>query len=336
MSSQHITLKDMARILELSPSTISRALKDHPDISDDTKKLVKAFAKKVNYHPNALALSLRKQKTNTIGLIIPEIVHHFFSSVISGIEDLAYGEGYHVMISQSNENFNREIVDTQALIDHRVDGILVSVSKSTHNFDHLKSAKANGIPLVFFDRICDQIESDRVVVDDFEGANIATSHLIERGCRKIAHLAASSQLIIGQKRKDGYLHALTSHNLTPDKKLILNCDTRDSVFAMKEQLLLLAPHIDGIFAVNDSTAIAAMQLFQEAGFIIPDQIKVIGFGDGPNASITCPTLSTVEQRGYEMGRQAMRLLLYRIQNPAFETDYQTKVLTPVLKIRNST
>ncbi|MFO8000377.1 MAG: LacI family DNA-binding transcriptional regulator, partial [Marinilabilia sp.] len=195
MKSNHVTLKDIARILELSPSTVSRALKDHPDINEETKKLVKTFAEKVKYRPNALALSLRRQKTNTIGLIIPEIVHHFFSSVISGIEDLAYGEGYNVMICQSNENYQREVIDTQALIDHRVDGILVSLSKTTRDFTHLKNAYENGIPMVFFDRVCEEIKTDRVITDDFKGADIATSHLIERGSKTIIHLAAPQHLI---------------------------------------------------------------------------------------------------------------------------------------------
>ncbi len=336
MASQHITLKDMARILGLSPSTISRALKDHPDISNDTKKLVKAFAEKVNYRPNALALSLRRQRTNTIGLIIPEIVHHFFSSVISGIEDLAYGEGYNVIISQSNENYQREVVDTQSLIDHRVDGILVSVSKTTLNFDHLKSAIDNGIPMVFFDRVCDEIETDKVIVDDFDGAYTATSHLVERGSRRILHLSAPQNLLIGKKRQEGYLHALKMHNIQPDEKWIIKCDTRENVFKIRDKLIALAPHIDGIFTVNDSTAIAAMQVLQEAGYQIPGDIRVIGFGDGPNASIAYPPLSTVEQKGYEMGHEAMRLLLHRINNRGLEDEFVTKVLTPVLKPRKST
>ncbi|MBZ4676552.1 MAG: LacI family transcriptional regulator [Anaerophaga sp.] len=338
MKSNHVTLKDIARILELSPSTVSRALKDHPDINEETKRLVKTFAEKVNYRPNALALSLRRQKTNTIGLIIPEIVHHFFSSVISGIEDLAYGEGYNVMICQSNENYQREVIDTQALIDHRVDGILVSVSKTTKDFSHLKTAHENGIPMVFFDRICEDILTDRVITDDFKGAHIATSHLIERGCRNILHLAAPQHLIIGSQRKEGYIKALQDNNIPVDEDLIVKCDTREYVASLREHLLKLIQEkkVTGIFAVNDSTAIAAMQTLQNAGYKIPDGIKVIGFGDGPNAEIACPPLTTVEQKGYETGREAMRLLLQRLENPGIEINYSTKVLTPTLKQRQST
>ncbi|MFW6043658.1 MAG: LacI family DNA-binding transcriptional regulator [Marinilabiliaceae bacterium] len=338
MNSNHVTLKDIARILELSPSTVSRALKDHPDINQETKRLVKTFAEKVNYRPNALALSLRRQKTNTIGLIIPEIVHHFFSSVISGIEDLAYGEGYNVMTCQSNENYQREVIDTQALIDHRVDGILVSLSKTTRDFTHLKNAFENGIPMVFFDRICEELKTDRVITDDFEGARIATSHLIERGSRNIMHLSAPQHLIIGSRRKEGYIHALEEAGIPVNEELILKCDTRDYVFSLKDHFLKLIEekNVDGIFAVNDSTAIATMQMLQKAGIRIPEDIRVIGFGDGPIAGIAHPPLSTVEQKGYETGREAMRLLLQRLENPGIEINYQTKVLTPTLKHREST
>ncbi|MGQ1889041.1 LacI family DNA-binding transcriptional regulator [Thermophagus sp. OGC60D27] len=338
MKSNHITLKDIARILELSPSTVSRALKDHPDINEETKRLVKTFAKKVNYRPNALALSLRRQKTNTIGLIIPEIVHHFFSSVISGIEDLAYGEGYNVMICQSNENYQREVIDTQALVDHRVDGILVSVSKTTKDFTHLKKAHENGIPMVFFDRVCEEINTDRVITDDFKGAHIATSHLIERGCKKILHLSAPQHLIIGSQRTEGYKQALKDNNIPVNDEFIVKCDTREYVFSLQEHLIKLISDqkIDGIFAVNDSTAIAAMQILQTAGWDIPSQIKVVGFGDGPNAEIAYPPLTTVEQKGYETGREAMRLLLQRLENKDLNIDYSTKVFTPTLKLRQST
>ena len=208
MKPTHITIKDIARILGVSPSTVSRALKDHPDISEETRNLVKSFAEKVNYRPNALALSLRKQKSNTLGLVIPEIVHHFFSSVISGMEDLAYSEGYTLMICQSNENYHRELINIQALLDHRVDGLLVSISKTTRDFEHLHNAVNNGIPVVFFDRICDEVETDRVVTDDFEGARLATTHLIECGCRNILHLATTENLLIGKNRYLGYLQAL--------------------------------------------------------------------------------------------------------------------------------
>ncbi|MGQ1946090.1 LacI family DNA-binding transcriptional regulator [Geofilum sp. OHC36d9] len=336
MKSSHITIKDIAKILGISASTVSRALKDHPDISEETRNLVKVFAEKVNYRPNALALSLRKQKTNTLGLIIPEIVHHFFSSVISGMEDVAYGEGYHVMICQSNENYLREVTNIQALMDLRVDGLLVSMSKTTKDFTHFRNVIDDGTPIVFFDRICDQIESDRVIFDDFEGARIATTHLIDTGAKNILHLSASRHLLIGKNRYLGYCQALRNNNIEVNEDLVLKCDTREEVYSMRQHILALAPHIDGLFAVNDSTAIAAMQILQENGFKVPEQISVVGFGDGPNATITTPTLTTVEQKGYEMGREAVRLLIQRLENPNALINYQTKIITPTLQKRNST
>lgn len=336
MKSHQVTIKDIARTLGISPSTVSRALKDHPDISPETKQQVQNFAKSVNYRPNALALGLRKSKTNTIGVIIPEIVHHFFSSVISGIDNVAYGRGYNVMICQTNENSQREITDVQALIDNRVDGILVSMSKNTFSFDHFQNIIDNGIPLVFFDRVCESIESHRVIADDFQGARIAVRHLIEKGCRRILHLSGPQHLLISKNRKDGYVMALKENDIEYDESLVLYCDSRESVIANEDKILGIASDIDGIFTVNDSTAIAAMQLLQRNGYKIPQDIAVVGFGDGPNASIASPTLSTVEQKGFEIGQEAMTMLARQIEGGIVEVDFETRIFTPVLHPREST
>lgn len=336
MKSHQVTIKDIAKTLGISPSTVSRALKDHPDISPETKQLVQSFAQKVNYRPNALALGLRKSKTNTIGVIIPEIVHHFFSSVISGIEDVAYGKGYNIMICQTNESFQREVIDIQALIDNRVDGILVSMSKNTLNFDHFQHVIDNGISIIFFDRVCEAIESHRVIADDFEGARIATTHLVESGCNRILHLSGPTHLLIGKNRKEGYCSALRQCNMPIEEELILKCDSRDEVLRLSDAILTIAANIDGIFAVNDSTAIAVMQILQKNGYRIPEDIAVIGFGDGPNATITSPTLSTVEQKGYEIGQEAMRMLSKQIEDTLVEVEFETRIFTPVLRPREST
>ncbi len=336
MKSHQITIKDIARTLGISASTVSRALKDHPDISPETKEQVKSFAQKVNYRPNALALGLRNSKTNTIGVIIPEIVHHFFSSVISGIEDVAYGKGYNVMICQTNESYQREVIDVQALIDNRVDGILISMSKNTLDHEHFQHILDNGIPLLFFDRVCESIESHRVIADDFQGARIATGHLIDKGCRRILHLAGPSHLLIGKNRKEGYIMALKERDLLVDESLIYKCDTREDVFLNGDKILSLAADIDGVFTVNDSTAIAVMQLLQLNGYRIPQDIAVIGFGDGPNATIAYPSLSTVEQKGYEIGQEAMRMLSVQIETELVEVAFETRIFTPVLHPREST
>lgn len=336
MAVHPITIKDIAQRLGISVSTVSRALKDHPDISPKTKKMVQAFARKVHYRPNALALNLRRSKTNTIGIVLPELVHHFFSSVLAGIDKVAYNAGYNVMICQSNEEYEREVINAQALIDNRVDGILMSLSKTTYELDHIHNIIDQGIPIVFFDRAPEGIDVDKVLIDDFAGAKIATQHLMSIGCKKILHLAGPQNLLIGRRRKEGYLHAFKEQGIASTPELVIKCDTSDQVVANAGKILQLANHIDGIFAVNDSTAIAAMQLLLKNGFEVPGQISIIGFGDGPNANIVSPALSTVEQKGIEMGKEAVKLLIKQMENNSDLFVSQTKVLTPVLRVREST
>jgi LacI family transcriptional regulator len=336
MPSAPVTIKDIARMLGISVSTVSRALKDHPDISADTKNKVTEIAGRLNYRPNALALGLKSSKSHTIGVIIPEIVHFFFSSVISGIEDLAYDEGYNVVVCQTNEMYERETMVARALLDHRVEGVLVSVAKTSMRFDHLTHFQDSGIPLVFFDRICPLIETDTVVVDDFKGALMATEHLIEIGCRNIVHLSAPENLLIGRFRKEGYCRALENHDIPVDPYNILLCDTAEKVAEKFCRILTRIELPDGIYAVNDSTAIAAIQEIKKAGLRIPEDIAVVGFGDGPLATISSPTLTTVEQNGYDIGYEATRFLLDRIAKSDNQLAARKKVFSPVLVKREST
>jgi LacI family transcriptional regulator len=323
-------------MLGISVSTVSRALKDHPDISPETKEKVNEVAKKLNYRPNALALGLKSNRSNNIGVIIPEVVHFFFSSVVSGIEDLAYEAGLNVMLCQTNEMYEREVMVAQALIDHRIDGVLVSLAKSTRKFDHLMSFQENSIPLVFFDRECDLIEADAVVVDDYKGAYLVTEHLISAGCNRIVHLSAPENLLIGKLRKEGYIQALLDNNKPVDPSNIYLCDTREKVIDKIDRILSKEVKPDGFFAVNDSTAITVIQELVRRGYQVPRDIAVAGFGDGPQASIICPTLTTVKQNGYEIGFEATRFLLERIAqgNVTFAT--RRKVFDPVLLKREST
>jgi DNA-binding LacI/PurR family transcriptional regulator len=336
MRSHQVTIKDIAKVLGISVSTVSRALKDHPDISAETRKQVKDLARKLNYEPNALALSLRRNKTNTIGIIIPEIVHHFFSSVISGIEDVAYDCGYNVIVCQSNETYEREVINAQALLSNRVDGVLISVSKTTLDFDHFRNFIHQGIPMVFFDRVCPEIITDRVITNDEGGAFIATEHLINIGCKCIAHFAAPQNLLIGQGRLAGYLRALKQYRINYDPNLVLHCDTQELAEEKTIDFITRFPEVDGIFAVNDSTAIGVMKTLQHFGKNIPRDISVIGFGDGPVALIVTPSLSTVEQKGYEIGAEAVKLLINKIENETPTDSFQTKVITPTLIARGST
>lgn len=335
MRSNQITIKDIARILNISPSTVSRALKDHPDINSDTKKAVNELAGKLKYQPNAVALSLKNSRSNTIGIIIPEIVHYFFSSVISGIEDIASQRGYTVIICQSNESFEREVSNAKALLSHRVDGILISISKETRTFNHFENLQDGGIPLVFFDRIAPGINADQVVIDDIDSSYNATRHLIETGCKRIAHFAGPQELIIGRDRLQGYINALTEAGLPIDNRLIIQADTFEKARNAVGQMLDSGIVADGIFAVNDMTAIGAMQTFQKRGFKVPDDISIVGFSDGYLSGITDPHLSSVDQHGYEMGTMATEILFQRIMSDGLEYVPEIKILKADLIVRGS-
>jgi LacI family transcriptional regulator len=313
MKSSQTTIKDIAKELGISPSTVSRALKDHPDISPKTRKAVKELAEKLNYEPNAIALSLRNRSSKTIGIIIPEIVHFFFSSVISGIEEIAYQEGFTVIICQSNENYEKERNIIHTLISKRVDGILVSVSKTTTNYDHFLEMQRSNIPVVFYDRVLNIPQTDRVIVDDYTGAYKAVEHLIRMGCQRIAHLATSQELQIGRNRKNGYLQALKDNQIEIDEEIILRCDTDKHAVKCIPYILSLQKRVDGIFAVNDLTAITAMSIIKRSGYRIPEDIAIAGFSNSVYSSMTDPPLTTIEQQGYEVGRRAINLLLDRIK-----------------------
>ncbi len=335
MSSGLVTIKDIARELKISPSTVSRALKNHPDISEETKVAVNELAKKLNYQPNAVALSLKQRRSNTIGVIIPEIVHYFFSSVISGIEDVAYDAGFNVIICQSNEKYDREVVNTRTLLANRVDGILVSISKETRNYDHFRKIKENEVPLVFYDRIVPGFEADQVIVDDLEAAYRATRHMIEGGCRKIAHFAGPQNLLIGQLRKEGYLKALREAGLETKKEWIIEADNFEKARLAVLNILDEKSDIDGIFAVNDTTAIGAMHTLQKKGVRVPEQVAIVGFSDGRLSGITDPALTSVDQHGYEMGTVATEILLKRIMSSNKNYPFETRILNADLIVRGS-
>jgi len=334
MSSQ-VTIKDIAKALSISASTVSRALKDHPDISRETKDAVNDLAKKLHYKPNAVALSLKSSKTNTIGVIIPQLVHFFFSSVISGIEDVAYDAGYNVMICQSNEKYDREIINAQALQSNRVEGALISISKESADFNHLLMLEESGIPLVFFDRVPDGFDSDSVIIDDQKAAYNAVCHLIESGCKQIAHLAAPASLGIGKYRLEGYKQALKEYNLPYIDDYVIVADSFDLAAVATRKLIQLPSPPDGIFAVNDLTAVGVMKTLQKMGITIPDKVAVMGFSAGSYSDITTPTLSSVDQHGYEMGIKAATVLLERIE--AKRTGHgETFFIDTNLVIREST
>lgn len=336
MKSSRVTIKDIARELGVSASTVSRAMKDHPDISPATKKQVNELVEKLKYKPNTVALSLRSQKTNIVALVVPEIVHHFFSSVISGIEEVALEEGYHVMIFQSNESYERELSIIQSLSSLQVDGLLVSVSKSSKKFGHFKELMDEGIPLVFFDRACEEIDADKVVVDDFNGAFNAVEYLIKSGCKRIAHFGAPQHLQIGYQRKRGYISALEKHKIEPDDELMLRYDTLEEALEVTPQIMRLKHPPDAIFAVNDLTASGVIRVLKQMRFRIPEDVSVIGFTDGLVAAVTDPPMSSVSQHGFEMGKRAMMMLLSRIDILEDDVPARLEILPTDLVLRETT
>jgi LacI family transcriptional regulator len=340
MKYAQITIKDLARELGISPSTVSRALKDHPDISPDTKKAVNELAEKLNYQPNIVALNLRQSKTNTIGVIIPEVVHFFFSTVIKGIDDVAYSAGYNVILAQSNESLEREKTDMKALFNSRVDGMLMSISRETTTYDHIETTLSKGVPIVFFDRVYDNPLLSKVLVDDFEGAKEATLHLIDQGCKRIAHLEGPPNLAISTQRLEGYIEALKQHNMAIDKALIVPCPfgSIEEGRAATEKLLSLKNPPDAIFASNDPAAMGSMQAIKEKGLKIPADVAVAGFSNWFFSSMTEPPLTSVDQPGFEMGQEAARLLIRHIEmkeKDDAEPEPETKILKTRLVVRES-
>ncbi len=335
-----VTIQDIAERLGLSKSTVSRALKNHPDISEKTKHAVQELAKQLDYRPNTLALNLRQKRSNTIGIIVPELVHYFFSTVISGVEDIAHSAGYNVIITQSNESHEREVINVQALYASRVDGILVSVASNTADVSHLKSLYQKNVPIVFYDRASEELNVSKVLIDDFHGGFLATEHLIQQGCRRIAHLLGPPNLLISQQRASGYKAALQKYNLPVEDSLIVPCDgatIEDGIVPTSEVLLQLDQRPDGIFASNDITAIGAMKAVQRAGFKIPQEIAIIGFSDWQLAAFTEPALSSISQSGFQIGQRAAELLLKEIQASDSERRPapRTEVLAPKLIVRAS-
>jgi LacI family transcriptional regulator len=333
---RHITITDLARCLNLSASTVSRALRDHPDISPSTKKRVREMAKKTNYQPNLIAQSLQNRRSNNIGVIVPEIRSTFFSTVISGIEEVAYEAGYTIMVCQSNDTCSREIINIQALAANRVAGILLSISQETTDFSHLKTVMSQGIPLVLFDRIIEELEVSQVVVDDFDGAYGAVSHLIDRGHKKIAHLAGTPSLYVSRKRQEGYMAALRDHGLPVLPEYIISGGYHEEDGLKGAQLLWnLEKRPDAVFAINDPVALGAHMFFQDNGVTIPDEIALIGFSNNPDTLLVRPRLSTVNQPAFKMGKTAAKMMLANLKPQTKKRNKQTTVLKTHLIVRES-
>lgn len=332
MSRHPITIKDIARILNVSVSTVSRALKDHPDISVATKKAVQDLAKELNYRPNEIALSLKNRRSKIIGIMVPKLVHHFFSQVIEGVENVAYDSGYQVMIYHSDELLEREIQLTQSFMSYRLDGLVVSMSKETEDFSHFDKLSQLGVPIVYFDRVPDG-EYNKVLFDDYQGAFDAVQHMIDKGCKKIIHFAASKTMDIGRMRRKGYVDALKKNGLEVNDSFIVDCDSYECALKSTEDILYLFPDLDGVFAVNDLTAIGTIKQLIRKGKRIPEDVKVMGFSNEISSAIYSPSLSTVDQHGVQMGEEAAKLLL---ENMDGVIRAQTRTISASLVVREST
>lgn len=337
MKKSRTTITEIANELGISPSTVSRALNNHPAISKKTKKKVVRLAKKLNYQPNLLALNLLKNKTNTIGVIVPEITSYFFSSVINGIQDLVNPLGVNMIIGQSNESYEEEKNLVQTFASIRVDGFLISPSSETKKIDHLRILTENNIPLVIFDRDCEGIEVDKVFVDEYKGAFQAVEYLIQTGCRRIAHIAGQQSLSTARHRLKAYKDALTKNNIPVLDEYIVESKgfAPEHGIDPTKKLLALSNPPDAIFAINDGVAIGAMYVIKDAGIKIPEEISVIGFDDDPHSSYFKPSLSTVWQPTYEMGMLSARILMKRISTANDLSKIRVESLFPELVVRGS-
>lgn len=306
------TIKDIAKELNVSLSTVSRALKNYPGISEETKRKVKETAERLKYRPNAVALSLRQSKSFTIGVVIPEVVHFFFSTVISGIEEIAYANGYNVILCQTNEKFEREksIIDT--MIANQVDGLLISFSKETKDFDHFTKLLDYDLPIVFFDRVPSIPNSVHVTVNDFQGAFDAVSHLLSQGYRKIAHISGPENLTITKQRKEGYHAAIKAFDPTIDYSLILECPSaneQESFQIVSDLFKGNGEKPDAIFAHHDLAAAGASMALKSLGIKVPEEVGIVGYSNWQFSSMIDPPLSTVAQPGEAIGETATKLLL---------------------------
>lgn len=332
------TLKQIAKELNVSVSTVSKALNDSPEISGPTKIKIQEFAKLKNYKPNIIALNLKNRKTKTIGVIIPNILNSFFAKVFSGIEEVADKKGYHVITCISNESLEKEIHTMQMLSNGTIDGFILSISEETQKenyFKHFTETINDGTPIVMFDRITDEVACDKVVVDDFDSAIDATQHLINSGCKKIALFTSIDNLSVAKLRAKGYRKAFETNNIKVNEDLIILTDSVED-FDEKAEKLFKENKIDGIFALDEHASVSAIKMGLKNGYKIPEDLSIIGFADGVWSKRLMPSLSTVSQHGPEIGAAAAKLLIEKLESKDEEYSYKTTVVKTELRHREST
>lgn len=332
-----VNLKRLAKELNLAVSTVSRALSDSYDISEETKKKVLALAKDLNYQPNPFARSLRNRSSKTIAVILPEIANNYFSVAINGIEEIAQANDYHVLIYITHENFQKEAAIVKHLLNGRVDGILMSLSGGSSDTGHLTELQSSNIPVVFFDRISDTFDTVKVTTNNFESGYLATSHLLSRGSKKIAYLTFSADLSIEQQRMKGYLEAVENHGLVINGDLIVRCNTSaEESYQKIKELFRTDDRPDGVFASVESLAILAYEVCQELQLRIPEDVKIVGFSNLRTASLLSPALTTITQPAFNMGQEAAKALFEALKKPHIKMKNNTIVLRSNLIERRST
>jgi len=328
------TIKDIARKLNISISTVSRAMRNAPDVNADTKRAVMALSEELKYQPNKLALSLKQKQTHNIGVIVPNL-DYVLSTMVKGIDEVALEAGYTVMVCQSNESFGREIVNTRRLLDSLVDGFIISVSSETKVFDHFKKIQEKQMPMVVFDRVTPYLKAPGVRIDNEDGGFQATEHLIEQGYKRIAILAGPKNLGISNQRLDGYLKALKKYRIKPEEDLIINCDfNQQYAYIATQELLNMKKRPDAIFTISDRMAIGAMLAIKEKGLRMPQDIGLVGFNNEPVVSLVTPGISSVDQPAFELGKVAAKLFIETVHNNGDMSDVE-EVLKPKLIIRES-
>ena len=331
-----ITITDIANQLKTTPATVSRALNDHPSISEKRKKIIREAARRLNYKRNRIASSLRSGQSGLIGVIIPSAEINFFGSVVHGIESVANENGYNIVMYQSNESSEHEAKGIEAFLSARVDGILVSIAKDTTDYSHFLNAKSSNVPIVFFDRTNIHLGIHSVVVDDFKGAFIATKHLIDQGYKRIAHISGPSHLKIFRDRLNGYMEALRENNMKIDKDLIYTGDV--SIEAGRkgiQHFFKLKDPPDALFAVEDFTALGAIKELKQHKVKIPKDFGVIGFANEGFGEHITPTLSTIDQQTVQMGKESFKLLLQMMNNGDHMVLPKKVVLEPIPIFRES-
>jgi LacI family transcriptional regulator len=332
-----INLKDLAKELGISVSTVSKALRDSYEIGEETKKRVLAKAAELGYTPNPYAGFLRNNKSKTIAIVVPELTNNYFIQAISGAEEIAQENNYHLLIYTTNDSFEKEKSIIKHLMNGRVDGVLLSVSSTTSSYEHLNELTQNGVPIIFFDRICHEIETAKITTNDFASGFIATEHLIKNGCRDIAYLSVSEYLSIDSKRKQGYLEALNKYDIKIEESRIINCGIDDKMNTQKIKKLLSGNKMpDGIFASVERLALKVYHICNAAKISIPEVVKVISFSNLRTADLLCPSLTTITQPAYEMGKEAAKILFKHLSKRKNIILNENIVINSVLTIRNST